>query len=132
MAPAKRTERRRKAVPGRDRVAPEFVDALASAAWADADKSLAEALADFDELELTRNPKRRRELLSMLGQALARTARKRGLTRVGAVGADEPFNPTRHEMVVASGGAPDTVEIVARGVARGDELLAKARVRKRP
>jgi molecular chaperone GrpE (heat shock protein) len=128
MASAKKTERRPKSVPGREQV----VDALADAAWAEADKSLAEALADFDEFELTQNPRRRRQLLSMLGQALARTARKRGLRRLGTAGGDEPFDPSRHELVTPQGERPHTVEIVVRGVARGDELLAKVRVRKRP
>jgi molecular chaperone GrpE (heat shock protein) len=107
-----------------------LTDALADASWAEADRALAEALADFEELASARNPKRRRELFEMLGQSLNRAARKRGLSRMGAVGEQAEYDPEIHELVSARGRKAGAVEIVARGAMRGGEVLAKARVRK--
>ena len=134
MAPAnKKSARQSKtAAKKRPRRAPALVDALAEAAWVQADGALAEALLELDELEAATDPGRRREHLALLSQALARAARKRGLSRLGAAGAEEPFDPARHEPLASRAAAPAFVEIVARGVARGEDVLAKSRVRKRP
>lgn len=106
-----------------------LTSALAQASWIEADAALAEALVDLDDLEQAA-PARRAELLDLIRQALSRAARKRGLTRFGAVGASETFDPERHDLTSAGARAPKSVEVVARGVARAGEVLAKARVRK--
>jgi molecular chaperone GrpE (heat shock protein) len=110
-------------------------DALAEAAWADADAALAEALADLDELEASKG-KERAASLARMAQSLARAGRKRGLSRIGVAGASEPFDPARHELIAAVAKTPKKVRIAARGVARGGDVLVKARVapadRKRP
>ena len=102
-------------------------DALAEAAWTEADAALAEALSHFDELEGARGV-RRRMLLDLLGQALARTARRRGLTRLGETGTIEPYDPDLHDLSSAKRTAR-SVTVVARGVARGREVLRKSRVK---
>ncbi len=112
----------------RKRAAPKasLANALAEAAWADADKALAEALIELDEFENARNEKAREAALTLLAQALAQTARKRGLTRIGMLGAQEAFDPQRHEPPPRAKSAK-SVRIAARGVARGAEVLARAR-----
>ena len=112
---------------GRAKGAPEpsLNDKLAEAAWAQADAALAEALADLDEVEGAPNDAARGEALAMLAQSLQRAARKRGLTRIGAIGAREPFDPDRHDLIGAK--TPKTVTIRARGVARGKEILVRPR-----
>lgn len=104
-----------------------LIDALAEAAWIEADGALAEALSCFEELEGARGA-RRRALLDLLGQALTRAARRRGLTRVGETGVAAPYDPDAHEL---RGGRrpPETVTVVVRGVARGGVVLCKPRVR---
>lgn len=104
-------------------------DALAQAAWAEADQALAQALADFDEAESAANAVARREAMELLGQSLAQAARRRGLARIGELGARERFDPQRHELSAPSVKTPATVRITARGVARGQEVLAQPRVR---
>jgi hypothetical protein len=100
---------------------------LAQAAWAEADAALAAALADLDEAAGARGAARE-EAMAMLTQSLARAARKRGLSRIGALGAAEPFDPARHDLTCAVAKLPETVRIEARGVARGEVLLVKPRV----
>lgn len=126
MAPADKVTGRRAGASKRA----SLTDALADASWAEADRALAEALADFEELVRVRNPKRRRELFELLEQSLNRAARKRGLLRIGLVGEQADYDPTIHELVSARGGKASAVEVVARGAMRGGEVLAKARVRK--
>ncbi len=100
-----------------------MVDALAEAAWAQADGALAQALALFDELE----PKRKDAVAAaMLGQALALAARRRGLARFGTVGTLETFDPERHQLTTSAELASGRVRICVRGVARGSEVLVKA------
>ena len=102
--------------------------ALAEAAWAEADVALAQALVDLDEAAAAISEAAGAEALALVAQSLSRAARKRGLTRVGALGAAEPYDPQRHDLNSPVAQAPKTVRIEARGVARGDQLLAKPRV----
>lgn len=104
-------------------------DALAEAAWAEADAALAEALADLDEVMGAETAAARRAALAMLAQSLARAGRKRGLTRLGVVGAKAPFSSAEHELIVPIKRLPKRVVINARGVARGGAVLAKPRVK---
>jgi hypothetical protein len=106
--------------------------ALAEAAWAEADSALAHALADFDEAETAKTKRARADALEMLGQSLARAARKRGLSRVGELGAREAFDPTQHDLVGSGVKKPKRVRIAARGVARGAEVIVQPRVRSKP
>lgn len=101
---------------------------LAEAAWAEADAALAEALVEFDALQEATARRAKADAAALLGQALARAARRRGLLRVGKAGAVEPFNAARHAPVEPQRRAPKTVRILVPGVARGNEVLAKARV----
>ena len=113
-----------------------LADKLAEMAWREADTALAEALADLDEVETALNEVARAEALAMLAQSLARAARRRGLTRDGALGVQEAFDAKRHELTTAIAKPPQIVRIQARGVARGGEILVRPRVapvkRKRP
>jgi len=110
--------------------------ALGEAAWAEADRALAQAMSEFEEVEAAATHVRRAEALMLLRQALARAARVRGFSRLGGEpGAVEPYDQTRHDLVSAPAIAPAEVTIVSQGVARGAEVLVKARVkavRKRP
>jgi hypothetical protein len=110
--------------------------ALGDAAWAEADRALAQAMAEFEEVEAASNQVRRAEALMLLRQALARAARVRGFSRLGGEpGTVEPFDDNRHALISTPSRPPAEVMIVAQGVARGDEVLVKARakaVRKRP
>jgi hypothetical protein len=133
MAAAKSKTRRPKGRASRSggkRVGPDasLARALAAAAWEEADAALAQALVDLDEAEGAASDAARAVALALLAQSLSRAARKRGLTRVGALGASEPFDPQRHELTTPVAKAPKTVRIEARGVARGGEVLAKPRV----
>lgn len=114
----------------RKRAAPDvsLTAALAEAAWAEADQALAQALADLDEAQTATESGVREDAMAQLAQSLARAARKRGLARIGAVGAREPYDAKRHDLVSPVAKAPKTVRIEARGVARGAEILAKPRV----
>src|SRR5262245_24599397 len=102
--------------------------ALAEAAWAEADAALAQALVDLDEAAAAVSEAAGAEALALVAQSLSRVARKRGLTRVGALGAVEPYDPQLHDLNSPVAQAAKTVRIEARGVARGDQLLAKPRV----
>ena len=111
-------------------------NALGDAAWAEADRALAQAMAEFEEVEAANTQVRRAEALMLLRQALARAARVRGFSRLGAEpGESEPYDPARHELISVPAKPPAEVIIIAQGVARGAEILVKARaraVRKRP
>lgn len=102
--------------------------ALAEAAWAEADAALAEALTEFDLLASATDRTARRQAMALLGQALARAARKRGLVRIGKAGAREPYDVKRHAPEAALGPRVKTVRVIAPGVARGRDVLVKARV----
>jgi hypothetical protein len=112
----------------RKRAAPALTDALAAAAWSEADTALAEALAEYDALSGARSEKARGEASALLGQALGRAARRRGLTRFGGLGTTEAFDPARHELTAAIKRAPKKVRVKLQGVARGNEIIVKARV----
>jgi hypothetical protein len=106
------------------------IDALGEAGWQEADRALARALAEFEEVEAASTPVRRAEALMLLRQALARAARARGFSRLGGdVGEIEPYDPAAHELVRPAARPPADVMILSRGVARGGEVLVKARVR---
>lgn len=105
-----------------------LTDALAEAAWSEADLALAQALADFDEAETADGKTARKDALERLGQALSRAARKRGLSRVGELDADVEFDAGAHELNAPVAKTPKSVRIQARGVARGGEVLIKPRV----
>ncbi|HRO02363.1 MAG TPA: hypothetical protein PLS69_02000, partial [Terricaulis sp.] len=67
-------------------------EALGEAAWIEADRALALAMAELEEVEAASNQVRRAEALMLLRQALARAARKRGFSRLGGEpGAVEPY-----------------------------------------
>lgn len=102
-------------------------NALAEAAWIEADAALAEALADLDELT-SASDVQREDALAVLMQSLSRAARKRGLTRIGALDAREPYDPSVHDLRNFVAKKPKTVRIQARGVARGSQVLVKPRV----
>jgi hypothetical protein len=125
MAAPKRAKPKTKA-PARKRAGASSVltDALAEAAWAEADKALADALMDFAALQSATKAKARADAMLLLGQSLQRAARKRGLAPFGVVGALEAYNPARHAYSGAR--APKRVRIVSQGVARGGEVLIKA------
>lgn len=133
MPAAKKTKRSTNKKPGvarkRAAPAPSLQDALAEAAWAEADAALAQALADLDEAQSAPTAAERREAMELLAQSLGRAARKRGFTRLGDVGERTAFDPARHELSNAGAKKPKTVRIAARGVARGAEVLALPRVR---
>lgn len=105
-----------------------LADALAQASWRDADAALAEALALCDEAVSGAIDEAQADLLDLLSQSLARAGRKRGFTRLGILGAKDVFDPKRHDFTNPPKRAPNTVRIVARGVARAGETLVKTRV----
>jgi hypothetical protein len=105
-----------------------LTDALAEAAWSEADAALAQALADFDEAETAEGKDARKDALGRLGQALSRAARKRGLSRIGDLDDQIDFDASDHELNAPVAKPPKTVRIQARGVARGGEVLVKPRV----
>lgn len=105
-----------------------LTDALAEAAWAEADAALAQALADFDEAETAERKRARKDAMARLGQALSRAARKRGLMRVGEIDERVDFDADDHELNASVAKTPKNVRIQARGVVRGNEILAKPRV----
>lgn len=116
----------------------DLTGALGEAGWAEADRALVAALAEFSVLEAalsaltkTKSAKASRDAadaLALLGQSLAATARKRGVERFGVVGASEAYDPARHALDQPSSRAPAKVKILAPGVVRGREVLTKARV----
>jgi hypothetical protein len=133
--PAKRKSGRpKKATPkksaARKRAAPvrSLTDALAGAAWAEADIALAQALADLDEVESAADAATRADAFAMLAQSLSSAGRKRGLTRIGDLGVRAVFDAARHDLNISVAKAPKNVRIAARGVARGGNVLVKPRV----
>jgi hypothetical protein len=127
MPPAKRPSPKRPAKRATKRAGP-LVDALAEAAWTEADAALAEALVECDRANAADNDEARDEALSLLRLALARAARRRGLSRIGKAGAVVDFDAGRHELAVSAKRAPKRARIVDEGVSRGREVLIKARV----
>ena len=127
MPPAKRPPPKRPAKRAAKRAAPP-VDALAEAAWTEADGALAEALVECDRASAAENDETRDEALDLLRLALARAARRRGLSRIGKAGAVDDFDTSRHELAARAKRPPKRVRIVDEGVARGREVLIKARV----
>ena len=105
-----------------------LTDALAEAAWSEADLALAQALADFDEVESAKRKDARKDALERLGQALSRAARTRGLSRIGEIDERATFDAAHHDLNEAVAKTPKSVRIQARGVARGNEVLVKPRV----
>lgn len=135
MPAAKKPKGKRAAPKGAAR-AVSLPDALGEAAWAEADRALAQAMTEFEEVEAASNQVRRAEALMLLRQALARAARVRGFSRLGGEpGAIEPYDAERHALISTPQRPPEEVMIVSQGVGRGEEVLVKARakaVRKRP
>jgi hypothetical protein len=129
MPPAKRLPPKRPAKRAAIKRAAPLVDALAQAAWTEADASLAEALVECDRAIEARSDDAREEALSLLQLALGRAARRRGLARIGKPGAVEDFDPMRHDLFAAGKRAPKRVRIAEPGVMRGGELLIRARVK---
>jgi hypothetical protein len=128
MPLAKRPSPPKRTKPAAPKRGAPIVDALAHAAWAQADAALAEALIECDRALNAGSAKLREEALSLLSLALTRAARRRGLTRVGKPGATEAFDAAKHDLARA-GRAPARVRVVEAGVARGGEVLIKARVK---
>lgn len=127
MSAGKKTKPKKSAA--RQRAAQRVLtDALAEAAWSEADVALAQALADFDEAETAKKKGARKDALERLGQALSRAARKRGLSRVGDLDERVEFDTDSHDLNAAVAKTPKSVRIQARGVARGGEVLIKPRV----
>lgn len=129
MPPGKRPSQKRPASGAAKKRAPPPVDALAQAAWAEADSALAEALIECDRAIRADDEGTRGEALALLQLALGRAARRRGLTRTGKIGGLEDFDPARHECAAPAKRAPKRVRIAEPGVARGREVLIKARVK---
>ncbi|HET9230931.1 MAG TPA: hypothetical protein VFO00_06560 [Vitreimonas sp.] len=127
MPPAKRPPPKRPAKRAAKRAGPP-VDALAEAAWTEADAALAEALIECDRARSAKTSDARDEALSLLQLALGRAARRRGLSRIGKAGGLEDFDAGRHELSARPKRAPKRVRIVDEGVSRGREVLIKARV----
>ncbi|MEZ5960084.1 MAG: hypothetical protein R3C30_06600 [Hyphomonadaceae bacterium] len=105
-----------------------LTDALAEAAWSEADIALAQALADFDEIETAQKKGARKDAFERLGQALSRASRKRGLSRLGDLDDEVEFDAEAHDLNAAVAKTPKSVRIQARGVTRGGEVLIKPRV----
>lgn len=122
-AKAKKSAARQRAAQG-----VSLTDALAEAAWAEADVALAQALADFDEAETAESKSARKDARERLGQALSRAARKRGLNRTGELEEVVEFDADAHDLNAAVAKTPKSVLIQARGVTRGGEVLIKPRV----
>jgi hypothetical protein len=104
-----------------------LTDRLAEAAWAEADIALAEALRAFDEAKAATTPAKRAIAMDTLELALSLAGRRRGLSRIGALGGEQAFDVALHEV---AGSPPARVQIVARGAKRGDEVLVRALAKK--
>ena len=129
--PASKKPRAKRAAPKRAAQAVSLPNALGEAAWAEADRALAQAMAEFEEVESASNAVRRAEALMLLRQALARAARVRGFSRLGGEpGSTEPYDPDRHTLISASARPPAEVQIVAQGVVLGAVVLVKSRAKK--
>lgn len=128
MPPAKRPPSKRVSKRAQPKRAAPLVDALAQAAWLEADAALAEAMAECGRALEAKSQTERGEALEMLALALGRAARRRGLLRIGKRGALEDFDSVRHDLEASSRRPPKRVRILVEGVARGREVLIKARV----
>ena len=128
MPPSKRPTSKRSVGGAQRKRAGRLVNALAEAAWTEADGALAEALLECDRAREAESKKAREQALELLFLALARAARRRGLARIGKQGAIEEFDPVRHELATSPKRAPKRVRIAMEGVARGRQVLIKARV----
>jgi hypothetical protein len=95
---------------------------LAQAAWAEADRALAEAMAEFEAWQQGDV-----DAAVFVGQALRRAARTRGLTPLSQAGRVEPYDASRHALANTPSTQPSQVRIKSAGVLRGGEVLAKAR-----
>lgn len=105
-----------------------LANTLAEASWTQADRALAQALADFSELGSCQTPAKRKALIALIDQSLRRAARQRGLSRIGAEGDIAAFDAERHEFSGKGPRAPKEVRILIPGVARSGMVLVKARV----
>ncbi|MEQ1618170.1 MAG: hypothetical protein ABL883_07480 [Terricaulis sp.] len=105
-----------------------LANTLAEASWTQADRALAEAIANFSELDAAQTPAKRKALMALVAQSLQRAARRRGLERIGAEGEIAAFDAGRHELSSKGPRAPKEVRILVPGVARGGVVLVKARV----
>jgi hypothetical protein len=128
MPPAKRLPPKSKSKRPAKRGAP-LVDALAQAAWAEADIALAEAIVECDRAIKAKRADARSEALALTAQALSRAARRRSLVRLGKAGSVEAFDPLRHQLALSVKRAPTRVRVVEEGIARGGEVLVKARAK---
>lgn len=106
----------------------DLANTLAEASWTQADRALAQALADFSELGGSQSPAKRRGLMELIAQSLQRAARQRGLSRIGAEGDFAAFDADKHEFAGKGPRAPKEVRILVPGVARSGVVLVKARV----
>ena len=110
----------------------ELAEALAVGGWAEADESLAQAIAALSqltaEIETLDQASEKVHALSaralLVHQLLGAAARARGMRAFGEVGAIEKFDPALHE-TLREETAPERVRIMAQGVARG-ELAQRA------
>jgi len=100
-----------------------MASALATAAWAEADAALGEALAEFEVWQAGDT-----DAAAFVGQALRRLARKRGLAVIGAIRAVEPYDGGRHSLIKSVTRLPKSVRIVSPAIERAGEVLVKARV----
>lgn len=105
-----------------------LIDALAEAAWSEADAALAQALVEFDEAYGAAAKADRDDAMARLAQSLSRAARKRGFARIGELDEAEAYDAIRHELNAPVAKAPKSVRIQARGVARGGVILERPRV----
>lgn len=109
-----------------------LTEALGAASWADADLALAAAITSFEAACLAKVGAEREQWLALLGQALTRAARKRGLTRLGVAGEEVRYDAAHHELIRPVARAPSRVRVLCPGVGRGEEQLAAAIVQVAP
>jgi|CXWL01.1.fsa_nt_gi folylpolyglutamate synthase/dihydropteroate synthase len=109
-----------------------LTEALAEASWREADRALAQAMAELDELEAASNAAEMAAAAMLLGQSLTRAARRRGLARFGLIGRIEAYDARRHELIRKPIRPPGSVRIVAQGIARAGLVLVKARATPTP
>jgi|CXWL01.1.fsa_nt_gi hypothetical protein len=123
---------------GKKPAADTLTDALGKAGWAEADRALIAALAEAPALDAAMAQlgvartaaavRQARDSWTMLAQGLAATARRRGIESFGEIGASDSYDPKRHLIDAPVARAPAKVRVLAPGFARGDTVLAKARV----
>ena len=120
---------------------------LTAAAWSEADQALAEAVqADLRAAAAVGKVARsaaRAKVQSLidnaaalelevfaLRQALARAAKHRGLSLIGAPGDEVRFDARRHRPLRGELKRGDPVRVLVPGVSAGERILAQAEVRK--